>query len=183
MLRRQCTNHYKIRPIYRRIRTLAGGKRGRPFPNNTHAEMWLGISLDEVSRMKPSREPWVAHRWPLVELGMTRSDCIEWFSSEYPDRYLPRSACVICPYRSDEHWIELKRAEPASYDEAVEFDRWLRNSTKTPVRKLLNGRPYLHAAPATARQCCCRARNERSEREQPLQQRMRWSLRCLTRKI
>ena len=50
MLRRQCTNHYKIRPIYRRIRTLAGGKRGRPFPKNTHAEMWLGISLDEVGR-------------------------------------------------------------------------------------------------------------------------------------
>ena len=59
---------------------------------------------------------------------------------------LARSACVICPYRSDEHWLELKRSEPASYDEAVEFDRWLRRSKKTPVRKLLNGRPYLHAA-------------------------------------
>ena len=146
MLRRQCTNHYKIRPIYREIRALAGGKRGRPFPNRTHAEMWLGISLDEAGRMKPSREPWVEHRWPLVDIGMTRSDCVEWFKTEYPDRYLPRSACVICPYRSDEHWIELKRSEPDSYEEAVEFDRWLRSSTKTPVRKLLNGRPYLHVA-------------------------------------
>ena len=26
MLRRQCTNHYKINPIYRRIRALAGGQ-------------------------------------------------------------------------------------------------------------------------------------------------------------
>ena len=146
MLRRQCTNHYKINPIYRRIRGLAGGQRGRPFPKDTHVEMWLGISLDEVLRMKPSREPWVEHRWPLVDIGMTRQDCIEWFGSEYPDRYLPRSACVICPYRSDEHWLELKRSEPASYDEAVRFDRWLRSSTKTPVRKLLKGRPYLHAA-------------------------------------
>ena len=146
MLRRQCTNHYKIRPIYRRIRVLAGGKRGRPFPTNTHAEMWLGISLDEVGRMKPSREAWVEHRWPLVDLGMTRRECIDWFESEYPGRYLPRSACVICPYRSDEHWLELKRSEPTSYEEAVKFDRWLRSSTKTPVRKLLDGRPYLHAA-------------------------------------
>ena len=146
MLRRQCTNHYKIRPIYRRIRKLAGGERGRPFPKDSHVEMWLGISLDETLRMKPSREPWVEHRWPLVDLGMSRSDCVEWFDSEFPGRHLPRSACVICPYRSDEHWIELKRSEPASYEEAVQFDRWLRTSTETPVRKLLNGRPYLHSA-------------------------------------
>ncbi|MYC81931.1 MAG: hypothetical protein F4X19_07565 [Acidobacteria bacterium] len=146
MLRRQCTYHYKIRPIYRRVRVLAGGKRGRPFPRGTHAEMWLGISLDEMNRMKPSREKWVQHRWPLVDIGMTRGDCIEWFESEYPGRHLPRSACVICPFRSDEHWIELKRAEPSSYDEAVAFDSWLRSSTQTPVRKLLKGRPYLHVS-------------------------------------
>ena len=106
MLRRQCTNHYKIRPIYREIRQRAGGRRGRPFPKNTHAEMWIGISRDEVTRMKPSREPWVMHRWPLVDIGMTRQNCFEWFESVYSDRHLPRSACVICPYRSDEHWLE-----------------------------------------------------------------------------
>ena len=144
MLRRQCTNHYKIRPIYRRVRALAGGTHGRPFPPNQHAEMWLGISLDEVGRMKPSRDRWVDHRWPLVDLGFTRQDCVDWFANEYPDRFLPRSACVICPYRSDKHWLELKRREPASYADAVAFDRWLRNSTRTPVRRLLNGRPYLH---------------------------------------
>ena len=146
MLRRQCTNHYKIAPIYKRVRKLAGGRRGRPFPQDRHVEMWLGISLDEVGRMKPSREPWVNHRWPLVDLGMTRRDCAEWFASEYPGRTLPRSACVICPYRSDEHWLELKRSEPDSYAAAVKFDRWLRNSTTNPVRQLLNGRPYLHSA-------------------------------------
>lgn len=146
MLRRQCTTHYKIKPIYREIRERAGGKRGRRFPKDTHVEMWLGISLDEAARMKPSREAWVEHRWPLVDIGMTRGDCIEWFESEYPGRHLPRSACVICPYRSDQHWLELKESEPASYEEAVKFDRWLRSSTKTPVRKLLDSRPYLHSA-------------------------------------
>ena len=106
--------------------------------------------------MKPSREPWIEHRWPLVDIGMTRRDCIEWFDSEYPDRYLPRSACVICSYRSDEHWLELKRSEPASYDEAVEFDRWLRSSTKTLVRKLLKRSPIPSCLTATARQRCRR---------------------------
>ena len=146
MLRRQCTNHYKITPIYRRIRTLAGGQKGRPFPKDVNVEMWLGISRDEAGRMKPSRESWVEHRWPLVDIGMSRQDCIAWFASEYPNRRLPRSACVICPYRSDEHWLELKRSEPSSFDEAVKFDRWLRSSKANPIRKLLNGRPYLHSA-------------------------------------
>ena len=145
MLRRQCTNHYKINPICREVRKLAGGSYRKKFPKDSHVEMWLGISADEASRMKPSRETWITHRWPLIDLGMSRYDCLEWFSSEYPNRYLPRSACVICPYRSDEHWLELKEYEPSSYEEAVQFDRWLRKSSKTPLRKLLNGRPYLHS--------------------------------------
>jgi len=146
ILRRQCTNHYKINPIYREVRKLAGGKPRKPFPKSIMVEMWLGISKDEASRMKPSRESWIQHRWPLIDLGMSRQDCIDWFSSKFPGRNLPRSACVICPYRSDDHWLELKRQEPQSYEEAVRFDRWLRASTKNPVRRLLKGRPYLHAS-------------------------------------
>ena len=146
ILRRQCTNHYKIDPIYREVRKLAGGKPRRPFPKDVRVEMWLGISKDEASRMKPSRESWIQHCWPLVDIGMSRKDCIEWFSSRFTGRKLPRSACVICPYRSDDHWLELKRQEPESYEEAVQFDRWLRASTTNPVRRLLKGRPYLHAS-------------------------------------
>lgn len=146
ILRRQCTNHYKIQPIYREIRRRAGGKPRRPFPRDSHVEIWLGISTDEAGRMKPSREPWVEHCWPLVDLGMSRGDCAEWFHREYPKRQLPRSACVICPYRSDQSWLELKASEPTSYEEAVHFDTWLRKSSKNPVRRILDGRPYLHAA-------------------------------------
>ncbi len=146
MLWRQCTNHYKIRPIHKHVREMAGGQRGRPFPKGEYVEMWLGISIDEVTRMKPSREPWVEHRWPLVDIGMSRQDCIDWFVLNHPHRRLPRSACVICPYRSDEHWMELKREEPDSFDEAVKFDRWLRSSKNNPVRRIVNGRPYLHSA-------------------------------------
>ena len=146
ILRRQCTTHYKLRPIYREVRQRAGGQRKRPFPRNTHAEMWLGISVDEATRMKPSQESWVEHRWPLVDLGMSRDQCMTWFSGRYPDRQLPRSACVICPYRSDKSWIEMKELEPESYDEAVRFDTWLRSGSDTPIGRLLSGRPYLHAA-------------------------------------
>ena len=104
MLRRQCTNHYKIEPITRAVRKLAGGRPRRPFPRDRKVEMWIGISRDEVARMKPSRAAWIEHLWPLVDIEISRSDCLEWFESEYPGRHLPRSACVICPFRSNEHW-------------------------------------------------------------------------------
>ena len=146
MLRRQCTNHYKVRPITRQVRLMAGGKPRRPFPKGRRVEMWLGISTDEIMRVKPSREPWIDHRWPLIDLDMSRQDCIDWFAAEYPGRHLPRSACVICPYRSDEHWIELKESEPTSYNDAVNFDRWLRRTTVNPVRQIIDGRPYLHVS-------------------------------------
>ena len=62
------------------------------------------------------------------------------------ERHLPRSACGICPYRSDEHWIELKQSEPSSYEDAVKFDEWLRKSSTNSVRTLVHGHPYLHPA-------------------------------------
>ena len=143
-VRRQCTTHYKITPIQARIRFEAGGKPRRLFPKDKHVEIWLGISSDEILRMKPSREHWITHRWPLIDLGWSRYDCQQWFSGEYPGRHLPRSACVICPYRSNQNWLEMKRHDPKSFDEAVNFDNQLRGRTTTPIRQTLRGRPYLH---------------------------------------
>ncbi len=62
--------------------------------------------------------------------------------------WTPPASLSLCnmPYRSDEHWLELKQSEPSSYEEAVKFDQWLRHSKTNPVRELLNGRPYLHSA-------------------------------------
>lgn len=145
-LRRQCTYNYKIQPIYREMRRLAGANPRRPFPSDARVEMWLGISTDEAGRMKPSRERWVEHRWPLVQSAWTRQDCLDWFSREYPDRQLPRSACVICPYRSTHSWLEMKRNDEESFAEAARFDKMLRRGAAHPVRQVLSGRPYLHSS-------------------------------------
>ena len=146
MLRRQCTNQYKLRPIYKQVRVLAGGQYGRPFPADRHVEMCLGISYDERERIKPSREYWVTHRYPLVNLGWTRHDCKMWFADNYPGLLLHRSACVICPYRSDTHWRELKEFEPESFQDAVDFDYSLR-APDGPYAKLpMKGTLYLHSS-------------------------------------
>jgi hypothetical protein len=77
MIRRQCTKDYKIVPIRRKVRELAGLTRRRS-PDFPVVEQWIGISSDEVVRMKPSFETWQVNRWPLVEQRMSRQACLRW---------------------------------------------------------------------------------------------------------
>ena len=142
---RQCTSHYKLEPIRSFVRRKSGVGYKERFPRDQKVEMWIGISTDEAMRMKPSREAWVEHRWPLVDAGISRDDCMKWFNKRYPGRVLPKSACVMCPYRSTKAWAEMRENSPEDYKGAVAFDRYLRHTgKKIPVRKILNGMPYVH---------------------------------------
>ena len=94
MIRRQCTKDYKIVPIRRKVRELAGLTRRRS-PKAPVVEQWIGISLDEAIRIKPSFETWRVNRWPLIEQRMTRRDCIAWLKRhDYP--IPPKSSCIGC---------------------------------------------------------------------------------------
>lgn len=122
MGRRQCTKEYKLTPIRRKARELVR----KPTPGAV--EMWIGISTDEAIRMKPSMVKYIVNRWPLIEKRMSRADCLAWLTSNgYPTP--PKSACTFCPYRSDEGWIRMKSDDPASFDDAVQVDRALREGT------------------------------------------------------
>ena len=78
MIRRQCTASYKIVPIQQKIRELCGVQYGKHFPKDKYVESWIGISKDEIGRMKPSRYPYILNRHPLIEANMSRQDCINW---------------------------------------------------------------------------------------------------------
>lgn len=138
MLRRQCTREYKVEPITKKVRELVGLKKGERAPKRVLAVQYVGISLDEAVRMKPNRQHWIEHRWPLVDAGMRRLDCATWMSARgYP---VPKkSACVFCPYHDDARWAEMKREEPQSWHEAVAMDKLARNGVRGTTAKL-----YLH---------------------------------------
>ena len=137
MGRRQCTEHYKIAPVRRKIRDLLGLSKGQRVPADTTVELWLGISTDEAIRMKDSRDRWILNRYPLIEAGMSRKDCMEWWKERY-DRPLERSACVGCPFQSRQRWVETKRRWPGLFAEAVEIDSNMRG------RLAFAKEPYLH---------------------------------------
>ena len=135
--RRQCTDSYKVRPIRRRIREMLGLRPRQRVPAGTTVELWLGISTDEAIRMKDSRDRWITNRYPLIEAGMSRRDCADWWEARY-DRPLERSACVACPFQSRQRWVETKRRWPELFAEAVEIDARMRGGL------VLQKTPYLH---------------------------------------
>lgn len=134
MGRRQCTRTFKIEPINRKLRELAGGE---------DAICWIGISTDEAHRMKPSRQVGIESRWPLIEMGISRADCLKWMESAgWPKP--PRSACVYCPYHSDREWLRLKTEEPTEFYAAVEFEKRLQSAYASATA--LRSTPWLHAS-------------------------------------
>lgn len=135
---RQCTQDFKLTPLMRQVRVILKSN------NSQHAISWIGISLDEAHRMKPSRVKYASNRWPLIDLRLKRSDCLKWMADHnYPTP--PRSACVFCPYHSDREWRRLRDQEPTEFAKAVEFERAYQSAKiKTVSRKGFI--PYLHSS-------------------------------------
>lgn len=135
--RRQCTQDWKIVPIERRVRELAGVKPRSPGPKAPIVEQWIGISTDEAFRLKPARRRWIHNRHPLIEADMDRRACI----AELNRRGIraPKSACRICTFHDDAAWQRLKLRAPADFEAACEVDDALRRRSL-----MLRGQPYLH---------------------------------------
>ena len=140
---RQCTNKYKITPIVKAVRDLAGRRRNQRRTAGPYAVQWIGISLDEWHRSKPSAEEWIENRFPLIDMGMRRHDCARWFAERYPSQPLAKSSCVGCPYHSDRQWLDLYRGEPEQMARAIALDDRLREDERINMER--KGRPqYLH---------------------------------------
>ena len=135
---RQCTFSYKVEQLEKASRRLGQIKRGQ---KNITVTQWIGISWDEIQRIKPSRVAWSQHRWPLVELRMGRRDCLKWMESNgYPKP--PRSACVYCPFHSDKEWRRLRDEEPEEFARVIKFEKDLQAAKAQTDNQ--RGVPFLH---------------------------------------
>ena len=129
LLMRQCTNQFKVQPIIQEIRRLLGLKKGERYKKDTTVEQLMGISYDEIFRMKPNRMPYITNVYPLIDLNMRRQDCINWFKKHY-DKTPPRSACIYCPYKNDKEWKHLKEHQPEEWKQVIEFDKKIRKNSR-----------------------------------------------------
>lgn len=133
IMKRQCTREFKVHPIRRKILSLVA--------KDETATQWIGISFDELDRMKESQHKHIQNRWPLVDMVIRRRNCLEWMERHsYPQP--PRSACVFCPYHTDSEWDRLKHEQPEEFQKAVEYEKLQQEMSQKSTT--FSGIPFLH---------------------------------------
>lgn len=113
MMPKFCSNEWKTRPLERFIKW-------RGF---THGHIWIGFSADEMERMRryDQDKKW-NQVYPLIDKRMRRFDSIRLVESMgWPTP--PRSACWMCPYRSDAEWLHLKNQNDGDFEKAVRLEK------------------------------------------------------------
>jgi hypothetical protein len=150
MLRRQCTNEYKIAQVDKKIREILELKPRQRFPQ---IEIVQGITVDEATRMKVPQQKWKVNVYPFCGYKvysdgkceridtkiMSRNDIFNWFKEK--NLSVPeKSSCVFCPFQSDTNWIRLKQREPESFALACKIDHAIRDSSKKGIKSKI----YLH---------------------------------------
>jgi 3'-phosphoadenosine 5'-phosphosulfate sulfotransferase (PAPS reductase)/FAD synthetase len=134
LLFRQCTADYKILPVNKKVRELLGLELNEKRKKGTKVEMLMGISMDEVYRVKVNRLKYITNVYPLIELGMNRNDCLNWIKqNNYPTP--PRSACTFCPFHSNFEWRKIKENKE-EWNKVVELDSLIRKGTKKNTDEL-----------------------------------------------
>ncbi len=115
ILRRQCTERWKIRPINKWIRNNIGEQ----------VEKWIGFSCDEIRRVKFKTDKWGKPAYSFIDsLPLTRAEIIQWLEENGFD--VPqKSSCIICPFHNDDEWHEIRKS-PSDWGTALEMDLKIR---------------------------------------------------------
>jgi len=113
-----CSDEWKQRPVRRRLRELGYGPK-RPIIQ------WLGMSLDEVGRLRQSDVKWIDNHYPLCfDVKKRRHEC-ELLIKEFGLPVPPKSACWMCPNRRNEEWQFLREHYPDDFQKAVALEQEL----------------------------------------------------------
>jgi len=117
VFKRNCTVDYKIRVI-------AKWHKAHGATADNSSVTGLGISYDELERMRTRRDD-IKHEileYPLVDLRLTRRDCIK-IIQESGLPVPPKSSCYFCPFHSPNEWKRMRQQEPKLFTQSVEIER------------------------------------------------------------
>ncbi|WP_225847320.1 phosphoadenosine phosphosulfate reductase [Streptomyces sp. HPF1205] len=142
--RRNCTADFKIKVIGRWLRNH-GATTDHP------AVVGIGISLDEIHRAnRRRREPHELIEYPLLDLGLRRSDC-ERVITDAGLPVPPKSSCFFCPFRTVDAWRHQRKYEPELFSLSVQLEETINKRRATLGRDAVYltryGRPLAQAIP------------------------------------
>jgi hypothetical protein len=71
----------------------------------------MGIDAGESQRAKIGNVKGIENRFPLIEAGLNRNDCVK-LIKRHGLSVPMKSGCYICPFQSASGWRELRRLHP-----------------------------------------------------------------------
>ncbi len=109
--RRQCTQNWKVDAIRSVLKERGIG----------NVVIQLGISYDEIHRMKDSPRKSITHRFPLVDMRITRADCRQIIRDE-GIREPVKSRCQFCPLQRQEAWRVRAASDPDGFEKCAQLE-------------------------------------------------------------
>lgn len=86
----------------------------------------IGISTDEAHRQRKAHKKYYENKYPLIELGMNRDDCLDYIAKTGWSEP-PRSSCYICGQQSDGEWWQMAMRYPEDLARAIEVEKQLQS--------------------------------------------------------
>ena len=157
-VRRQCTQKYKLKPLQKKQRELAGLVSGQRSKHHLVTSV-IGISWDEVQRVKDPFYPWIVNEYPLVDQRITRQMCLDWMENHGFNKP-PRSSCLGCPFHSDDEWRHIANNFPEEFEQVAALEDAIRER-QSELLPSINGKPYLHRKRVALRTVDLRTNNEK----------------------
>lgn len=110
-----CSERWKIRPQQKAIREYMR------FHELESVVQYIGYDAEEERRMKKNPLEFITNRYPLIENGLFREDCIQ-LCKEYG---LPatKSACFFCPSTKKPEILQIQKEHPDLLQRALEMER------------------------------------------------------------
>ena len=123
---RSCTDNFKIKPIHKKIKEI--------FPQkDRQVIMFLGITTDEIQRVKPSKVKWITNVFPLVDLNLSRQDLFAIYKQWELDPPV-KSGCFCCPFQKKTEWFNLQRNHPELIQLSIELEHnAMKNRSNTNI--------------------------------------------------
>jgi hypothetical protein len=122
-----CTITFKIDQIMKELRKQLGV--GQIRKKKYKVNMYIGFSNDEIQRVKPTILPYAENKFPLVDLGMNKQDCIDYVENQLGFKPIS-SVCNMCYANDLERVYLIYKNDPDGWAKLLELDEAMRNKHK-----------------------------------------------------
>lgn len=123
-----CTVSYKINQIMRELRILEGVSQFRQKKHKII--MYIGFTIDEISRVKPSQISYAENKFPLVDMRLSKQDCIDYVKQKLG--FKPQSSvCNMCYANDFNRVYNIYESDKDGWRKLIDLDVAMRDKPES----------------------------------------------------